>query len=286
MNMNTQRAHRLVTHMFELFNLQATGLVWWSLPLLAGLGTALLAGPLGCFVVWQRMAYFGESLAHSALLGVALGLWLGITSFITVIGCGMVLALLLVHFRQHSRFSTDTLLGILSHTLLAGGLVLLATLPSVRVNIDSLLFGDLLSVSLTDTLLIYVLLFSLYIVFAYLWQPLIAMTVHEELAQAEGIPVARIRTILMCMMAAVVAVAMKVVGVLLMTSLLIIPAAIAHRYAKSPEQMAFMSSITGVMAVAGGALLSWFLNTPVGPSIVLLAGLFFLNAAIVDKLRA
>jgi zinc transport system permease protein len=271
--------------MIDWLNLQTTEFVWWSLPLLAGLGTALLAGPLGCFVVWQRMAYFGESLAHSALLGVALGLWLGITSFITVIGCGMLLALLLAHFRQYSQFSTDTLLGILSHTLLAGGLVVLATLPSVRVNIDSLLFGDLLSVSLTDTLLIYALLISLYIVFAYLWQPLIAMTVHEELAQAEGIPVARIRTILMCMMAAVVAVAMKVVGVLLMTSLLIIPAAIAYRYAKSPEQMAAMSSIIGVMAVTGGALLSWFLNTPVGPSIVLFAGLFFINAAIFDKIR-
>ena len=271
--------------MIEWLNLQATTLPWWCLPLLAGTGTALLAGPLGCFVVWQRMAYFGESLAHSALLGVALGLWLGITSFATVMVCGMVLAILLAHFHQRSQFSSDTLLGILSHTLLAAGLVLLATLPSVRVNIESLLFGDLLSVSLTDALLIYLLLVILYLLLLYLWQPLIAMTVHEELAQAEGINITRIRTLLMCMMAAVVAVAMKVVGVLLMTSLLIIPAAIAHRYARSPEQMACMASLTGVLAVACGALLSWFFNTPIGPSIVLLAGIFFLNAVSVDKLR-
>lgn len=272
--------------MTEWLDIQAATFVWWCLPLLAGIGTALLAGPLGCFVVWQRMAYFGESLAHSALLGVALGLWLGIVPFFAVMACGIILALLLAHLRQRSQFSTDTLLGILSHTLLAGGLVLLAALPSVRVNIDSLLFGDLLSVSLTDTLLIYSLLICLYLVFLYLWQPLIAMTVHEELAQAEGVNIARIRTVLMCMMAAVVAVAMKVVGVLLMTSLLIIPAAIAHRYARSPEQMALMASITGVLAVAGGAAVSWLFNSPVGPSIVLLAGLFFLNAVTVDKLRA
>ncbi len=271
--------------MIDLLNLQASDYAWWILPLLAGVGTALLAGPLGCFVVWQRMAYFGESLAHSALLGVALGLWLGISSFLTVMMCGIVLAALLAHLQQRSQFSTDTLLGILSHTLLAGGLVLLATLPSVRVNIDNLLFGDLLSVSLTDTCLIYLLLVILFLLLIRLWQPLIAMTVHEELAQAEGVNVARIRTLLMCMMAAVVAVAMKVVGVLLMTSLLIIPAAIAHRYARSPEQMAVMASITGVLAVAGGSLLSWFSNSPIGPSIVLIAGLFFLNTLIVDKCR-
>lgn len=272
--------------MIEWLDAQTTHLAWWCLPLLAGVGTALLAGPLGCFVVWQRMAYFGESLAHSALLGVALGLWLGITSFWTVIACGLVLALLLAHLQQRSQFSTDTLLGIVSHTLLAGGLVLLAALPSVRVNIDSLLFGDLLSVSWVDALLIYGLLIGLYLVFLSLWQPLIAMTVHEELAQAEGVNVGRIRALLMCMMAAVVAVAMKVVGVLLMTSLLIIPAAIAHRYARSPEQMAFMASATGVLAVIAGATVSWFFNSPVGPSIVLLAGLFFLNAVMVDTLRA
>jgi zinc transport system permease protein len=255
------------------------------LPLLAGIGTALLAGPLGCFVVWQRMAYFGESLSHSALLGVAIGLWLHLPISLSVLSSGLLLALLLAQLQRRSRFSSDTLLGILSHTLLAAGLVLLAALPGLRVNLDALLFGDLLAVSPRDVSLLGGLLFALAAGLWRLWQPLIAMTVHEELASVEGVNVTRVRTALMLMMALTVAVAMKVVGVLLMTSLLIIPAAIAQRYARSPEQMAIIASITGALAVIGGLLLSWFANSPVGPSVVLLAGIFFLNAVAVDTVR-
>ncbi|HSC75587.1 MAG TPA: iron chelate uptake ABC transporter family permease subunit [Pseudomonadales bacterium] len=255
------------------------------LPLLAGIGTALLAGPLGCFVVWQRMAYFGESLSHSALLGVAIGLWFKLPPTLTVIGAGVLLAFLLAGLQRRSNFSSDTLLGILSHTLLAAGLVLLAALPDLRVNLDALLFGDLLAVSLQDVIILTVLLLALAACLWRLWQPLIAITVHEELASAEGINVSRIRTALMLMMALTVAVAMKVVGVLLMTSLLIIPAAIAQRFARSPEQMAWIASITGVLAVISGLLLSWFANSPVGPSIVLLAGIFFLNSLFINNMR-
>ena len=256
------------------------------LPLLAGLGTALLAGPLGCFVVWQRMAYFGESLAHSALLGVAVGLWCKLPIPLTVLGSGMALAVLLARLSRHSRFSSDTLLGILSHTLLAAGLVLLAALPGLRVDLDALLFGDLLAVSIRDVVLLGVLLFALALLLWRLWQPLIAITVHEELARAEGVDAARVRTLLMLMMAVTVAVAMKVVGVLLMTSMLIIPAAIAYRFARSPEQMAWQASLTGMLAVTGGLALSWFTNSPVGPSIVLSSGIFFLNTLALRKRRA
>lgn len=255
------------------------------LPLLAGVGTALIAGPLGCFVVWQRMAYFGESLSHSALLGVAIGLWFQLPPTLTVLASGLLLALLLAALQQRSQFSSDTLLGILSHTLLAAGLVLLAALPNLRVNLDALLFGDLLAVAPKDVLMLATLLLVLSACLWRLWQPLVAITVHEELASAEGINVPRIRTALMLMMALTVAIAMKVVGVLLMTSLLIIPAAIAQRYARSPEQMAIMASITGVLAVIGGLLLSWFANSPVGPSIVLFAGVFFLNTLALDSLK-
>lgn len=246
------------------------------LPWLAGLATALLTGPLGCFVVWQRMAYFGESLAHSALLGVALGLWLHLPFTVTVLAAGILLALWLAHLRRGTRLANDTLLGILSHTLLAAGLVLLAALPAVRVDLDSLLFGDLLAVTLPDVALLGSLLLGLGIALWRLWQPLVAITVHEELARAEGVPVERTRTALMLMMAVTVAVAMKVVGVLLMTALLVIPAAWAGRYARSPEQMAALASLAGGVAVTGGLLLSWLANTPVGPSIVLFAGGGFL----------
>lgn len=272
--------------MTDTLNMIAAQWPWWCLPILAGIGTALLSGPLGCFVVWQRMAYFGESLAHSALLGVALGLWMNITSTVTVMGSALLLAALLATLRQHAVFSNDTLLGILSHTLLAGGLVILSALPAVRVNLDSLLFGDLLAVSLSDTLTIYVLLLAAAVVLYKLWRPLLMLTVDEDMAAAEGLPVARLRFALMLLMAAVIAVSMKVVGVLLMTSLLVIPAAIAQRHARSPEHMALFASITAMLAVTGGTALAWAINTPIGPAIVLLAGLFFFNSLLLRSFRA
>lgn len=272
--------------MTEMLNLMTTHWPWWWLPILAGVGTALLSGSLGCFVVWQRMAYFGESLAHSALLGVALGLWLNIAPTVTVLGAALFLAALLARLQQLAVFSSDTLLGILSHTLLAAGLVLLSTLPAIRVNLDSLLFGDLLAVSLTDTLLIYALLFTATAVLRHLWNPLLALTVDADLAAAEGLPVSRLRFVLMLLMATVIAVGMKVVGVLLMTALLVIPAAVAQRHATSPEHMAALACITATLAVTGGTALAWAINTPVGPAIVLLAGLFFFGSLLLRALHA
>lgn len=245
------------------------------LPLLAGAATALLAGPLGCFVVWQRMAYFGESLSHSALLGVAIALWLNLLATPVVIAVGIALASALALLQKHSRLGSDALLGILSHTLLAAGLVLLATLPNLRVNLEAMLFGDLLSVSRADVWLLGGLLLASAVALRFLWQPLIAMTVHEELARAEGVAVDRVRWCLMLLMALTIACAMKVVGVLLMTALLIIPAATAQRLARSPEQMALFAALLGLLAVIGGLALSWQFNSPLGPSIILLAGLMF-----------
>ena len=260
--------------MTDLITLQSVLL----LPLLAGLATALLAGPLGCFVVWQRMAYFGESLSHSALLGVAIALWLSLSPTPLVIGVGALLACALAYLQKTSRLGSDTLLGILAHTLLAAGLVLLATLPNLRVNIEAMLFGDLLSVAAFDVYLLAGLVVVAAIALKFLWQPLIAMTVHEELARAEGVAVDRVRLGLMLLMALTVACAMKVVGVLLITALLVIPAATAQRFAKSPEQMAVGAAAAGMIAVVGGLALSWHSNSPVGPSIILLAGCLFFAA--------
>lgn len=254
------------------------------LPLLAGLATALLAGPLGCFVVWQRMAYFGESLSHSALLGVAIALWLNLSPTPVVIGVGALLACALAYLQQTSRLGSDTLLGILAHTLLAAGLVLLSTLPNLRVNIEAMLFGDLLSVAAADVYLLGGLLAVAALALKLLWQPLIAMTLHQELAQAEGIKVNRVRLSLMLLMALTVACAMKVVGVLLITALLVIPAATAQRLAKSPEQMALGAAAAGSLAVIGGLSLSWQTNSPVGPAIILLAGAMFFLAQALTKL--
>ncbi len=239
--------------------------------LLAGLALALVAGPLGSFVVWRRMAYFGDTLAHAALLGVALGFLLDISPTLAVtVGC-VLLALLLVALQQRQPLASDTLLGILAHSTLSLGLVTVSLLDEVRVDLMAYLFGDLLAVGPGDLLWIVAGSALVLALLAWLWRPLLAITVHEELARVEGLPVAAIRLALMLLIAIVIAVAMKIVGVLLITSLLIIPAAAAQRHARTPEQMAGGASAIGLCAVCAGLALSWYQDTPAGPSIVVSA---------------
>lgn len=246
--------------------------------LLAGLALALVAGPLGSFVVWRRMAYFGDTLAHAALLGVALGFLLDVSPTLAVtVGC-VLLAVLLVTLQQRQPLASDTLLGILAHSTLSLGLVTISLLDEVRVDLMAYLFGDLLAVSHADLLWIVAGSAVVLAALAWLWRSLLAITVHEELARVEGLPVAAIRLALMLLIAVVIAVAMKIVGVLLITSLLIIPAAAAQRHARTPEQMAAGASLIGLVAVCAGLALSWYQDTPAGPSIVIgAAGLCLLS---------
>ena len=239
--------------------------------LLAGLALALVAGPLGSFVVWRRMAYFGDTLSHAALLGVALGFLLDVSPTLAVtVGC-VLLAVLLVTLQQRQPLAADTLLGILAPSTLS-------FMKEVRVDLMAYLFGDLLAVSASDLLWIIAGSALVLALICFLWRPLLAITVHEELAKVEGLPVGAIRLALMLLIAIVIAVAMKIVGVLLITSLLIIPAAAAQRHARSPEQMAVGASLLGLVAVCAGLALSWFKDTPAGPSIVVsAAGLFLLS---------
>lgn len=244
--------------------------------LIGGLGVALVAGPLGCFVVWRRMAYFGDTLAHSALLGIALSFLLSLPLNVGVIVTCVVIALALVLLSRTRALATDTLLGILAHSALAIGLVTLSFMPDVRVDLTGLLFGDLLAMSRDDLLWIYggaALVLSL---LAWLWRGLLMSTIHEDLARVEGFPVERLRLVLMLMFSLVIAVAMKIVGVLLITALLIIPAATARRLARTPEHMVGLAMVFGVVAVAGGLSLSWMVDSPAGPSVVVTAFAVFL----------
>ncbi|MDP2533124.1 zinc ABC transporter permease subunit ZnuB [Photobacterium damselae subsp. piscicida] len=243
--------------------------------LAAGIGIALIAGPLGSFVVWRKMAYFGDTLSHASLLGIALGFLFNINLNLALVICCLALAVILVTLQKQKLVATDTLLGILAHSALSLGLVAVSFLDNVRIDLMAYLFGDLLAVTTTDLYWIYgggILVLGMLV---WLWRPLLSMTINEEMAQVEGINVNLMRLLLMLMVGLVIAVAMKFVGALIITSLLIIPAATARRFARSPEMMACLASIIGAIAVVDGLILSWQYDTPAGPSVVVSAAALF-----------
>lgn len=244
--------------------------------ILAGLGIAIISGPLGSLVVWRKMAYFGDTLAHASLLGLALGFLLDVNLYLTLVICCLALAVLLATLQQQKVIATDTLLGILAHSSLSLGLVAVSFLDNVRVDLMSYLFGDLLAVSPSDLLFIYLGGAVLMGLVMYFWRALLSTSISEELASVEGINVPFMRVVLMLLVGLVIAVGMKFVGALIITSLLIIPAATARRFAKTPEQMAIGASCLGIVSVLSGLSLSWYYDTPAGPSVVISAAALFL----------
>jgi zinc transport system permease protein len=253
--------------------------------LAAGIGVAVVAAPLGCFVVWRRMAYFGATLAHSALLGVALGLVLDFDVTLGVVVSSVAVTLIVVLFQRQRLIGSDTLLGILAHSGLAVGLVALSFLHGVRVDLMAYLFGDVLAVSALEIAWIYgggaLVLATLVLI----WRPLLALTIHEELARAEGVPALRVQIAFMLTLAVAVAIAMKVVGVLLIISLLIIPAAAVRGLSRTPEQMAILAVAVGALSVVGGLFASLRWDTPSGPSIVVVATVIFTVGLAVGTIR-
>jgi len=257
--------------------------IWRAL--LGGLGVALIAGPLGSFVVWRRMAYFGETLAHAGLLGVGLGLFLHIAPMLSVAGIAIAMAILLRLLEKRGDLASDTILGILAHSTLAMGLILVSFMESARVDLFGYLFGDILALSNVD--LIYIAVADLVILgmLIWIWPKLLLITISPDIARAEGIHVERVTLIYTLLLAVTVAIAMKLVGVLLITSLLIIPAAAARRLAGSPEQMAVIATMLGGLSVVGGLAGSWFWDTPTGPSIVVAALALFILTLITPARR-
>jgi len=239
--------------------------------ILAGIGVALVAGPLGCFIVWRRLAYFGDTLSHAALLGVALAFLFEVNITLAVFGVSACVSIALLLLQKHATLSADALLGLLAHSSLALGLVVLAFMTWIRMDLMGFLFGDILAVSKTDIIVIWLGGALVLAILAAIWHPLFAATVNLELAEAEGMNPERANIIFMLLMAAVIAISIKIVGVLLITAMLIIPAATARRFASGPEQMALLAAVIGAASVVGGLFGSLEWDTPSGPSIVVAA---------------
>jgi len=252
---------------------------------LAALGVAMAAGVLGCFVVWRRMAYFGDATAHAAVLGVAMALMFGWSIFAGVGLVALTMAVLIYGLTGRGQ-AVDTILGVLSHGALATGLVAVTLIPGQRVDLDAYLFGDVLTVTRMDVAIIWGGAALVMGVLWSHWTALLTATLNPDLASASGINPRREHLILTLLLAAVVAVAIKVVGALLITALLIIPAAAARGFARTPEQMAGLAAVLGAISAVGGLRVALMLDTPVGPTIVCVAAALFAIGTVVTKLRS
>lgn len=251
---------------------------------LAGLGVAAAAAPLGCFVVWRRMAYFGDATAHASMLGVALSLAFSISIFVGALAMSLTMALAVstLSGRGHGM---DTLLGVLAHSALAIGLVAVSFLTGARLDLSAYLFGDILAVGRSDLVVIWAGSALVLALLAWRWSALLTATLSEELARAAGIDPRREQLALTLALAATVAVAIKVVGVLLIAALLIIPAAAARAFARTPEAMAGFAALIGAAASLAGLWGAWLFDTPTGPTIVCAAAILFALSTAAGALR-
>ena len=243
--------------------------------LIAGIGIALITGPIGCFIIWRRLSFFGDTLSHSALLGVTIGFFFDINVAFSVFLISSAVALILLKLQKTTKLPGDALLGLLAHSSLAVGLVVISFLSSIRFDIMGLLFGDILAVNEIDLLIIWlggaIILFILKII----WTPLFASTVNNELAEAEGMNPERANAIFTILLAAIIAISIKIVGLLLITGMLIMPAAMSRNISNNPQQMVKLSAVGGLLSVLIGLFSSMQFNSPSGPSIITAALILF-----------
>ena len=251
--------------------------------LIAGLGVALVTGPLGCFVIWRRLSFFGDTLSHSALLGVTLAVSFDINIAFSVFIISSAVALILLKLQKTTNLPGDALLGLLAHSSLAVGLVAIGFLSFIRFDIMGLLFGDILAVTENDLIIIWVGGTIILFVLKLIWKPLFASTVNYELADAEGMRPERVNAIFTILMAAIIAISIKMIGLLLITGMLIIPAAMARNISNNPKQMVLFSIIGGLLSVVIGLFGSLEINSPSGPSIITAGLILFILSLIKIK---
>jgi zinc transport system permease protein len=253
--------------------------------LLAGLGLAVIAAPLGCFVVWRRMAYYGETVAQAGLIGVALGLAFSLNLTASVLVVTLIISLLLVLLSRQQVVPFDSLLGLLAHAALAIGVIAASLVRGQQIDLMAFLFGDIFAITTSDLRWIMVGGTVALAALAFVWRPLLTLSVHEDLAAAEGLPIERFKLVFVLVLALVVAIAIKIVGALLTIAFLIMPAAAARPLSETPEQMAMIAGIFGMLSVVLGLFVSVAFDTPGGPSIVLMLALFFVVSIIPTVLR-
>jgi zinc transport system permease protein len=237
--------------------------------LAAALLMGVLCPTLGVFVVVRRMSFFGDAIAHSAFTGIALGLLLGVDPSLGAVGFAILIALGMGWLQTRSRIPSDTIIGVFFSGSAALGILLIGLLQGYRTNLFSYLFGDILTIGWSDLAVTAALLIGVGGAVALLRRPLLQVALNRDLAAVQGVPVAAMEYALMVLLAVTVAVSIKLVGIILVTALLIIPAAAARNVSRSIRQMFLFAVGFGVFAALAGLFGSYNLNTASGPTIVL-----------------
>ena len=244
--------------------------------IIAGLIMVTIAAPMGCLMVWQRLAFLSDTLGHAAVLGVGLGLLLEVQPIIGVLATALLIVFSLSRVTSFNNALSETTLAIISHTGLAGGIILIGLLPSQTVNLEAILFGDLLATTIGDLAGLLITTVVLLFVLMHHWRSFVAVSVSREIAQAEGIEVRKVQFLMYIMIALLVAVMMKVMGVLLIAAMLVIPTTSARLFSRSPEQMVLISGVYGLGALAGGMTSSFHFDWQTAPAIVVCATVLLL----------
>ena len=252
--------------------------------LIAGLLMVSIAAPMGCLMVWQRLAFLSDTLGHAAVLGVGIGIGLQIHPMLGVLAVILLIVLSLSRVNSFNNALSETTLAIISHSGLAAGLILLGTMPSQNISLESILFGDLLATSENDLMMIAITVTVLVFLLLHHWRSFVAVSVSREIAQAEGIEVRKTQFLMYLMIALLVAVMMKVMGVLLIAAALVIPTSSARLVSRSPEQMVLFSAIFGIGSLAGGMTSSFHFDWQTGPAIVLSAAVLLVITLVVKQL--
>ncbi len=253
--------------------------------LVGGLMLATMIGPLGALVVWRQMAYFGDTISHAALLGVAVSLLStgAVPMTLAILVVALVVALVLARYARDTRFHADTLLGIMSHGALALGVLLVAISHSIRVDMNAYLFGDILAIDWADVAVLAALTTGILALLVWRWRALLMVAIDPAIAAVEGVHVARTHLLLTLMLATVIAVSIKLTGVLLMTALLVMPAAAARYLSRTPLQMAVRAGLLAMVSVSVGLFASLKIDAPSGPTMVVVAALLFVGCSLVTR---
>ncbi len=251
---------------------------------LAGMGISLVAGPMGSLMIWRRMACFGDALAHSTLLGVSIALLISINIYFSLFSLCLLVAIMLVGLSKRHYLAYDTILGILSHTLLALGLIVATQLKEIRVDLLGYLYGDILSVTWQDIYWVFGISIMSLMSLIKLWHQLLSITIHEELAIVEGVAVVRVKWAYVIIMSMIFAIAMKLIGALLIIALFVIPPSIARSFATTPAQMAIGGSLFSMLSVFIGLWASLHWDWPAGPAIAVSATFMFMLSLFIKRL--